>query len=120
MRRRTNLAIISQNFKKTNKTSGLIGCSQSFFKRWILHQLFGDMIEDSYGSVWTLDHCYPLSKTNLSNVNEMNKSTCWINLSPMYLSENRSKGSKIDIHLYLLPEMKAKYFINLNDKEEYN
>ena len=76
------------------------------------------MTAESYGSVWTIDHCYPLSKTILSNVNEMNKSTYWINLRPMYLSENSSKGSKIDNHLYLLQEIKAKYFIKLNDKEE--
>ena len=98
IRRRTNKAFKSQNIKKTNKTIDLLGCSQSSFKRWILHPPYGDMNEENYGSVWTLNHCYPLSKTNLSNVNEMNKSTYWINLRPMYLSENSSKGSKIDNH----------------------
>ena len=118
IRRRTNKAFKSQNIKKTKKTIDLIGCSQLFFKRWILHQLYGDMTEENYGSVRTLDHCYPLSKTKLSNVNEMNKSTYWIKLRPMYLSETSSKGSKIYNHLYLLQEIKAKYFIKLNDKEE--
>ena len=64
------------------------------------------MTEENYGSVWTLDHCYSLSKTRLSNANEMNKPTYWITLRPMYLGENSSKGSKIDIHLP--QEIKAK------------
>ena len=45
----------------------------------------------------------------------MNKSSYWINLRPMYLNENSSKGSKFDNHLYLLQEIKASYFIKLND-----
>ena len=48
----------------------------------------------------------------------MNKSSYWINLRPVYLSENISKGSKIGNHLYLLQEIKAKYFKKMNDKEE--
>ena len=60
-----------------------MGCSQAFFKRWILYQLYGDMIEEKYGSVWTIDHCFPQSKTNLSDEIEMNKSTYGINLRPM-------------------------------------
>ena len=118
IRRRTKKAFKSQNIKKTNKTIDLTGCSQAFFKRWILHQLYGDMTEGNYCSVWTIDHCYPLSKTNSSNVNEMNKSIYWINLRPMYLSENKSKVSEVDNNLYLLQEIKAKYCKKLNYREE--
>ena len=75
------------------------------------------MTEENYGSVWTLDHCYPLSKTNLSDKNEMNKSTYWINIRPMYCSENISKGDKINPYLYILQEIKAKYFLKLNVEE---
>ena len=116
IRTRTNKAFRSQNIKKTIEIFDLIGCSQSFFKRWILHQLYGDMTEDKYGSVWTIDHCYRLSKTNLSNVIEMNKSTHWINLRPMYLGENSSWGSRIDHLLYLMQEVKANYFLKLNEE----
>ena len=54
-------------FKKLNKTVDLIGCSQSFFKKWILYQLYGDMTEEIYGCVRTFDPCYLLSKANVSN-----------------------------------------------------
>ena len=57
IRARTRQAFKAQNVRKTRKTFELIGCSQSFFKRWILHQLYGDMIEENYGEIWCLDHC---------------------------------------------------------------
>ena len=88
IRTRTNKAFRSQNTRKTNKIIDLIGRPHPFFKRWILHQLYGIMTEDNYGSIWTIDHCYPLSKTILSDENEMSKSTFWINLRPMFLGEN--------------------------------
>ena len=58
-------AFKSQSFEKLDEVCDLVGCSQSFFKRWILHQLYGNKTEENYGSVWNIDHCYPLSKTNL-------------------------------------------------------
>ena len=74
------------------------------------------MSEENYGSMWTIDHCYPLSKTNLSDKNEMNKSTNWINLRPMYCSENISKGDTINHRLYLMQEIKAYQFLRLNEE----
>ena len=42
------------------------------------------MTEENYGSVWAIDHCYALPKTDLPTDNGMNKSTHWINLRPTY------------------------------------
>ena len=69
------------------------------------------MTEENYGEIWCLDHCYPLSKTNLSDENEMNKSTHWINLKPMYCSGNISKGDKVDYRLYFMQEVKVYQFL---------
>ena len=66
------------------------------------------MTEESYASVWSIDHCYPLSKTNLSNETDKIKTTSWINLRPMYSNKKISKGSKIDHQLYLMEEVKVK------------
>ena len=118
IRVRTSQSFKSQNVRKINKTFDLLGFSQSFFKRWIIHQLYGDMSEENYGEVWCLDHCYPLSKTNLFDKNEMNKSCNWINLRPMYCSENISKSNKIDNRLYLMQEVKAKYFLKINNDQQ--
>ena len=48
----------------------------------------------------------------------MYKSTNWINIRPMYFSENSSKGDKIDYRLYLMQELKAKYFLKLNNDQQ--
>ena len=114
---RTSKAFKAQNFTKTNKTFDLLGCSHSFLKRWIIHQLYGNMTLENYGSVWQIDHCLAITSFNLLNGNDMKKCFNWINLRPMYCSENISKGDKIDHYLYLLQEVKAKYFMKLNGQE---
>ena len=110
MRSRTCKAFKSRNVEKLNNTIESVGCSQSFFKRWILHQLYGDLIEEIYGCVWTNDHCYLLSRTNLSDKIEMNESTYWIILRPVYCNGKIPKGDKIDHRLYLMHEVKAIFF----------
>ena len=107
---RTNKAFKSQNVRKTNKTVDLLGCSNSFFQRWIIHQLYGNMTIENYGSVWQIDHCLPIASFNTLDEIDMKKCFNWVNLRPMYSSKNISKGSKIDNRLYLLQEVKAKCF----------
>ena len=65
LRSRTSTAFKSQNVRKINKTFNLLGCSHSFFKRWIIHQLYDNMTEENYGKICCLDHCYPIGKCNL-------------------------------------------------------
>ena len=121
IRVRTRQAFKSQNVKKLNKTFHLIGCPQSFLRKWILYHLHGNMNEENYGSICTIDHCYSLSKTNLSNETDMFRSYHWINLGPIYVKDNIIKGDRIDYHLYLLQEVKAKYFLKIkNDQQGFN
>ena len=51
LRSRTNSASKSQNVRKTNKTFDLIGFSLDFFKKWILHQLYGEMTLEIYDEI---------------------------------------------------------------------
>ena len=111
IRQKTNYAFKSQN---NEKLINLIGCSNHFYKKWIIHQLYGEMSLDNYGKIWCLYHCLPLSKINEI---DLCKYTNWINLRPMYIKDNISKGSKIDHRLYLLQQIKAKYFTKLNGYE---
>ena len=115
IRVRTNKAFKSQNVRKTIKTFDLLGFSHSFFKSWIIHQLYGDMSLDNYGSVWQIDHCLAIASFNLLDEKEMKKCFKWINLRPMFCSENISKGDEIDMRVYLLQEVKAKNFLRLNE-----
>ena len=93
IRTRTSNAFRSQ----TNKTKKLIGCSNSFFKKWIVYQLYGNMTLENYGKIWCLDHCYPLSKISLSNENDLIKYTNWVNLRPMY-NEYLLLPTKLSLH----------------------
>ena len=113
IRVRTNRAFKSLN----NEMNTLIGCSNSHFRKRIIYQLYGLMTLENYGTVWCLDHCIPLKKTNQ---NDLYKYTNWINLRRMYIKDNISKGSKIDNRLYLMQEIKAKYFMKINGQEGLN
>ena len=99
IRVRTNKAFNSQNVRKTNKTFDVLGCSHSFFKSWIIHQLYGNMTLENYGSVWQIDHCLANASFNLLDENDMKRCFNWINLRPMYVKDNISEGSKIDHRL---------------------
>ena len=76
------------------------------------------MTVENYGSVWQIDHCLPITSFNLLDENDMTKCFNWVNLRPMYSKENNSKNDKIDYYLYLLQEVKAKYFLKLNNDQQ--
>ena len=65
LRSRTYHAFKLQNVRKINKTSELFGCSHSFFKNWIVHELYGIVTLENYGSVWQIDPCLPIASFNL-------------------------------------------------------
>ena len=117
IRQRTKYAFKSQTIEQINE---LIGCSNYFFRKWIIHQLHGDMTIENYGKIWCLDHCLPLSKISLSNENELLKYTNWLNIRPMFIRDNIIKSDKIDNRLYLMQEVKAKYFMKLFGQEGLN
>ena len=85
IRVRTDKAFKSQNVRKTNKTFDLLGCSHSFFKSWIIHQLYGSMTVENHGTVWQIDHCLAVTSFNLLDENDMKKCFNWVNLRPMYV-----------------------------------
>ena len=80
--------------EKRMKNFDLIECSHSFFKRWIIHQLFGKMVIENFGSLWQSDHCLPIASFNLLDEKETKKCFNWVNLRPTYSNENNSKKAK--------------------------
>ena len=117
MRNRLYKAYKAQNVKKTNKTFDLLGCSHSFFKSCIIHQLYGKMTLENYGSVWQIDHCLAVASFNVLDENDMKKCFNWVNLRPMYVKDYINKGDKIDMRLYLLQEIKGNFFKKTNVQE---
>ena len=78
------------------------------------------MTIENYGSVRQIDHCVPIASFNLLDENDMKKCFYEINLRPMYSSEKNSKKDKVNHHLYLQQEIKAKCFLNLNEEDRLN
>ena len=62
------------------------------------------------GSIRQINHCNPLSRTNLSNRKDKLNSTHWVTLRPRYSSENNSKASEVNHHSYILQDIKANIF----------
>ena len=60
IRIRSNPAYEAQDVSKTISNFDFLGCSSSFSKIWILHQLYSEMTVEKLASIWQLDHCYPL------------------------------------------------------------
>ena len=118
LRKRVLNAFKARNVRKTNKTFSLLGCSHSFLRLWIESQLYSEMTLENYGKIWCLDHCLPIASFNLLDGNDVKKCFNWINLRPMYVKDIIIKGDKIDYHLYLLQELKAKYFLKLNNDQQ--
>ena len=67
------------------------------------------MTIEKYGSLWQIDHCLPIASFNFLDENDMKECFIWISIRPMYSNENNLKKAKIDYHLYLLQEVKAKF-----------
>ena len=74
------------------------------------------MTLENYGKIMCLDPCLAVASFNLLDGNEMRKCFNWVNLRPMYVKVNIFKEDRIDMRLYLLQEVKAKYFMRLNEE----
>lgn len=84
---------------KTNanlRTFDLIGCSIEELKQNLELKFKNGMTWDNYGiRGWHVDHIYPVSKFNLSDINEAKKAFHYTNLQPLWWRDNISKGNKI-------------------------
>ena len=76
------------------------------------------MTLENYDSLQQTDHRLPIASFNLLDENDMKKYFNWINLSPMYSTENNSQKAKIDPYLYKPQEITAKKnFIYLTERD---
>ena len=110
LRSRTSTAFKSPNVRKTNKTFDLLGFSHSFFKEWIIHQLYGNMTIENYGSVWQLDHCLPIASFNILYEIDMKKCFDWVNLRPMPSNEIIPKKAKFYLSFIFAQADQSKFF----------
>jgi hypothetical protein len=65
------------------------------FKLYLESKFTPEMSWDNYGTYWSIDHIYPLSKFNLECKEEQLKAVHYTNLQPLPVIENIKKSNKI-------------------------
>lgn len=81
---------------KSVSAVGDLGCTVEELRTRLESQFSGDMSWDNYGSLWTIDHIYPLSKANLMDEVELKAVCHHSNLRPILKSDNSRKGDAVD------------------------
>jgi hypothetical protein len=95
VRQRISQYIRRKNLIKPTSTIKAIGCSIKELLEYLESKFDDKMNWDNYGSYWHIDHIYPLSKLDLTNVEDFKKATHYTNLQPLEAKENLRKSNKI-------------------------
>jgi len=72
-----------------------IGCDRDFFLRHITSQFTAGMTMENHGTVWHLDHIYPLARVDKDDLVQVRAAFNWRNLQPMFGPENFSKNDTV-------------------------
>lgn len=86
--------VLTNKFKKKNKSEEILGCSLEFFKDYILSKCpKGAKIEDFGQYGYHIDHIIPISTA--ASEEEVLKLNHYSNFQPLWWKENLSKSDKI-------------------------
>ncbi len=80
---------------KYKQTMQLLGCDIDFFKKHIEDKFVDGMCWENF-SLWHIDHIKPLSRFDLTDIEEQNKACHYTNLQPLWWRDNIVKGNKYD------------------------
>jgi hypothetical protein len=93
---------------KTRRSIEYLGCSPASLKQHLESQFKPGMTWDNYGSIWHVDHIFPLRPPKTHSLDLKDPNVCarlfsYRNLRPMFGKENLSKSNKIIQELVSLP-----------------
>jgi len=90
-----------RNINKYKNTFELLPYSLDELITHLERQFTSGMSWDNYGE-WHVDHIIPMSKFNITSVNDESFLECWSlnNLRPLWAKDNLSKNNKIIAHQY--------------------
>ena len=71
----------------------ILGCDPDEFKKYLESKFIEGMNFKNYGE-WELDHIKPLSKYDLTKETEIKECFHYLNIQPLWMSENRKKHNK--------------------------
>lgn len=109
---KNSLKQYNKDAKNNDKTSKFLGCTISFFRKWIEYQFYDDMSWKNHGSYWHLDHVKPCASYNLKDEKEVFKCYNWKNYRPLEASENLDKGDAVIPILIDVHKLIVKDFLN--------
>lgn len=98
LRRRLNRAL-NRNTKNGSAIKDL-GCSIEELKIHLETQFTKEMTWNNYGTVWEIDHILPLSKFDLTIIDNIKKLCNYNNLRPLLINENRKKSNNMNFNNY--------------------
>ncbi len=96
-RLRSHIRIIlnKQGVIKSRKTLDLLGCTSQFWREYLEPQFLPGMSWDNYGTHWQIDHIIPLSKFDLSDVEQQKRAFNYSNTRPLWIEDNRDKSDTL-------------------------
>ena len=94
LRGRIRSVMKTKNAKKNSQVYDLLGCSLESFKKHMENQFSSGMSWSNIGK-WHIDHIYPLSKFDLTKLEEQKKAFHYTNMQPLWAKDNLQKSSKI-------------------------
>jgi hypothetical protein len=97
MRRRHRKILFAVGDEKSESTDYYLGCTRSFFKKWIKSKFLPGMSFDN-AHLWDIDHIQPLSSFNMNDLKEQLKAFHYTNTRPMWRKDNIEKGAKTITH----------------------
>lgn len=96
IRRRHLQAVKAAGSNKTFRTTDLLGCTAEELKQHIENQFIINMSWDNHGSVWHIDHIYPLALVDWNNHEQVKQVCNYRNLQPLLAVENIRKGKTVN------------------------
>ena len=94
LRGRIRSVMKTKNAKKNSQVYDLLSCSLESFKKHMENQFSSGMSWSNIGK-WHIDHIYPLSKFDLTKLEEQKKAFHYTNMQPLWAKDNLQKSSKI-------------------------
>lgn len=88
--------------KFNHKTRELVGASVDVVIAHLEAQFKPGMTWDNWGSVWHVDHKYPLSKIDHACIEQIKRVCHYTNLQPLWVEDNLRKHAKV---IHGLPEL---------------
>jgi hypothetical protein len=95
LRNRISCALKAINKDRTVSHVRDLGCTIEELRRFLEVQFHSGMSWDNYGTLWHIDHIFPLNSFDLSDEAQQKKAVHYLNLQPMLAEINLRKGSKV-------------------------